>query len=83
VDRSTWTPGAVFRTVGELGGVERLELEKTLNMGVGMIAVVPQESVDVALTTLADRGLDAWVAGEVTERGDHADAVELTGDYAA
>jgi phosphoribosylformylglycinamidine cyclo-ligase len=83
VDRSTWTPGAVFRTVGELGGVERLELEKTLNMGVGMIAVVPQESVDVALTTLADRGLDAWVAGEVTERGDHAEAVELTGDYAA
>jgi phosphoribosylformylglycinamidine cyclo-ligase len=83
VDRSTWTPGAVFRTVGELGGVERLELEKTLNMGVGMIAVLPQESVDVALTTLADRGLDAWVAGEVTERGDHAEAVELTGDYAA
>ncbi|WP_431959177.1 phosphoribosylformylglycinamidine cyclo-ligase [Actinacidiphila sp. bgisy160] len=82
VDRSTWTPGAVFATVGELGGVQRLELEKTLNMGVGMVAVVPQESVDVALTTLADRGLDAWVAGEVVERGEHAEAVGLTGDYA-
>lgn len=82
VDRSTWTPGAVFSTVGELGGVARLELEKTLNMGVGMVAVVPQESVDVALTTLADRGLEAWVAGEIVERGDHAEAVELTGDYA-
>ncbi|MFD8071954.1 phosphoribosylformylglycinamidine cyclo-ligase [Streptomyces sp. NPDC059718] len=83
VDRSTWTPGAVFGTVGELGGVERLELEKTLNMGVGMVAVVPEGSVDAALTTLADRGLDAWVAGEVVERGEHAEAVELTGDYAA
>ncbi|MDX2707406.1 phosphoribosylformylglycinamidine cyclo-ligase [Streptomyces sp. PA03-6a] len=82
VDRSTWTPGAVFGTVGELGGVERLELEKTLNMGVGMVAVVPEGSVDAALTTLADRGLDAWVAGEVVERGGHAEAVELTGDYA-
>ena len=41
-------------------------------MGVGMIAVVPQESVDVALATLADRGVDAWVAGEITDRGDHA-----------
>ncbi|MFE0628805.1 phosphoribosylformylglycinamidine cyclo-ligase [Streptomyces sp. NPDC058864] len=82
VDRSTWTPGAVFGTVGELGGVERLELEKTLNMGVGMVAVVPGDSVDAALTTLADRGLDAWVAGEVVERGEHAEAVELTGDYA-
>ncbi|GAA3055930.1 hypothetical protein GCM10020000_42810 [Streptomyces olivoverticillatus] len=83
VDRSTWAPGAVFDLVGKLGGVERLELEKTLNMGVGMMAVVPQESVDVALATFADRGVDAWVAGEITERGDHAEAVALNGDYAS
>ncbi|GAA0476594.1 phosphoribosylformylglycinamidine cyclo-ligase [Streptomyces sp. NPDC046215] len=83
VDRSTWTPDAVFDLVGRLGGVERTELEKTLNMGVGMIAVVPQESVDVALATLADRGVDSWVAGEITERGDRAEAVTLTGDHHA
>jgi phosphoribosylformylglycinamidine cyclo-ligase len=82
VDRSTWTPGPVFTTVGELGGVERLELERTLNMGVGMIAVVPQESVEVALTVLADRGAGAWVAGEITARESGAAAVELVGDYA-
>ncbi|MBO0652195.1 phosphoribosylformylglycinamidine cyclo-ligase [Streptomyces triculaminicus] len=83
VDRSTWAPGAVFDLVGKLGGVERLELEKTLNMGVGMIAVVPQESVDVALATFADRGVEAWVAGGITERGAHSEAVALTGDYSA
>ncbi|MFF3766188.1 phosphoribosylformylglycinamidine cyclo-ligase [Streptomyces sp. NPDC001922] len=82
VDRSTWTPGPVFDVVGAAGQVARPELEKTLNMGVGMIAVVPQESVDVALATLADRGVDAWVAGRVTERADGAEAVSLTGDYA-
>ncbi|MBA6439601.1 phosphoribosylformylglycinamidine cyclo-ligase [Streptomyces sp. GMR22] len=83
VDRSTWTPGAIFQLVGEAGSVERLELEKTLNMGVGMMAVVPADSVDVALTTLADRGVEAWVGGEITERtaGD-AEAVTLTGDHA-
>ncbi|MGW7687333.1 phosphoribosylformylglycinamidine cyclo-ligase [Streptomyces asiaticus] len=83
VDRSTWTPGAIFQLVGEAGTVERLELEKTLNMGVGMMAVVPADSVDVALTTLADRGVEAWVSGEITERaaGD-AEAVTLTGDHA-
>ncbi|MFI8944208.1 phosphoribosylformylglycinamidine cyclo-ligase [Streptomyces syringium] len=83
VDRSTWAPGAVFDLVGQLGGVERLELEKTLNMGVGMMAVVPQESVDVALATFADRGVESWVAGEITERGDHAEPAALTGDYAS
>ncbi|WP_405583252.1 phosphoribosylformylglycinamidine cyclo-ligase [Streptomyces sp. NBC_01190] len=83
VDRSTWTPDPVFTTVGDLGGVARPELEKTLNMGVGMIAVVPEESVDVALSVLADRGADAWVAGDIKARESHHPAVELTGDYAS
>ncbi|MEV5738109.1 phosphoribosylformylglycinamidine cyclo-ligase [Streptomyces sp. NPDC052292] len=82
VDRSTWTPGAVFDLVGQTGDVERLELEKTLNMGVGMIAIVPEESTEAALTTLADRGVDAWVAGEITDRGNKATGAELVGDYA-
>ena len=82
VDRSTWTPAPIFDLVGRTGSVERLELEKTLNMGVGMIAIVPQESVDVALTTLADRGVDAWVAGEITDRGEHTTGAALIGDYA-
>ncbi|GAA2493262.1 phosphoribosylformylglycinamidine cyclo-ligase [Streptomyces thermolineatus] len=83
LDRSTWTPDPVFTLVGELGSVARPELEKTLNMGVGMVAVVPEASVDVALATLADRDVDAWVLGGVTERGDHREAVTLTGDHPA
>ncbi|AEW95715.1 MULTISPECIES: phosphoribosylformylglycinamidine cyclo-ligase [Streptomycetaceae] len=82
VDRGSWAPAPVFGLVGSLGEVSRPELEKTLNMGVGMIAVVPTGSVDAALTTLADRGVGAWVAGEITDRGDRAEAVTLTGGYA-
>jgi phosphoribosylformylglycinamidine cyclo-ligase len=82
VDRSTWTPAPVFGLVGRLGEVARPELEKTLNMGVGMVAVVPQESVDVALAVLADRDVEAWVAGEVRARESGAPAVELLGEYA-
>ena len=81
VERSTWTPAPVFGLVGELGGVRRMELEKTLNMGVGMVAVVPQESADVALAVLADRGVGAWVAGEIRAREADAPTVELVGDY--
>ncbi|MFK4146259.1 phosphoribosylformylglycinamidine cyclo-ligase [Streptomyces sp. NPDC004065] len=82
VDRATWTPAPVFDLVGRTGGVERPELEKTLNMGVGMIAIVPRESADMALATLADRGVDAWVAGEITARGEHTTGAALVGDYA-
>jgi phosphoribosylformylglycinamidine cyclo-ligase len=82
VDRGTWTPGAVFDLVGRAGDVARDELESALNMGVGMVAVVPQESAEAALHTLADRGVDAWIAGEITERPAGGGAVTLTGDYA-
>jgi len=91
LDRGTWTPPAVFTTVGELGGVATLELEKTLNMGVGMVAVLPAASVDPALRLLAERGLPSWVCGEVVAASGAATvggakggdgAASLHGDYA-
>ena len=41
VDRSTWTPPAVFEVVRELGRVPVADLERTLNLGVGFVAMVP------------------------------------------
>ncbi len=67
LDRSTWTPPAVFSTVGSLGGVPRSDLERTLNMGVGFVAVLPPTAVDAAVAHLAGRGIDTWVMGEVHE----------------
>ena len=65
LDRGSWVPPPVFTLVGEIGGVEPAELERTLNMGVGMVAVVTPESTDAAVRLLAGRGLPAWVLGTV------------------
>ncbi|MEV6973420.1 phosphoribosylformylglycinamidine cyclo-ligase [Kitasatospora sp. NPDC093806] len=73
LDRGTWTPLPVFRTVAEVGRVATLEIEKTLNMGVGMVAVVPPESVDVVLAILEDRGVEAWLLGDIVDRTDEHD----------
>jgi phosphoribosylformylglycinamidine cyclo-ligase len=59
--------------------VEQSELERTLNMGVGMVAVVDADAVDPAVRLLADQGVDAWVCGE-TVPGDGS--VLLEGSYA-
>ena len=65
VDRSTWTPPPVFTTLQQLGNVPRDDIERTLNMGVGFVAVLPQESVDRATGVLAERGIRSWVIGDV------------------
>ena len=92
IDRATWKPQPIFELIRELGGVDRLEIEKTLNQGVGMFAVVEPDSANAALARLTARGIDAWIAGTVRERrdGEHGDAeakggaggaVTLVGDY--
>ena len=65
VDRSTWTVPAVFTVLGELGQVPRADLEATFNQGVGMVAVVGAGGVGATLRLAAERGLTAWVMGEV------------------
>ena len=65
MDRSTWTPPRVFSLIGEWGGVDTFELERTFNMGVGMLAMVAPADADAAVGALADRGIDAWITGTV------------------
>ncbi|MGP3972303.1 phosphoribosylformylglycinamidine cyclo-ligase [Streptomyces sp. 6N223] len=85
IDRGSWTPPPVFSVLAGLGGVEREEMERTFNMGVGMVAVLPVDAVEAAMAVLERRGVPAWVAGEITARDDanDAEAVTLSGDYAA
>lgn len=65
IDRSTWQPEAIFQLVQEVGQVSQADIEATLNMGVGMIALVPESSADAAVTLLNERGVRSWVCGSV------------------
>ena len=65
VDRASWTPPPVFALVGSVGRVARADLEATLNMGVGMVALLPADQVEAAVELLAERSVPAWVCGEV------------------
>jgi phosphoribosylformylglycinamidine cyclo-ligase len=99
LDRSTWTPPPVFDLVGRLGRVPRADLERTLNMGVGFVAVLPAEQADTATRELEARGIPTWAVGDVRGAEDaHLDdraevvrgakgveggAVQLVGEYPA
>jgi phosphoribosylformylglycinamidine cyclo-ligase len=65
LDRSSWTPPAVFEVVAGHGKVAQRDMDQTFNLGVGMCAIVPASSADAALALLRERAVPAWVLGEV------------------
>lgn len=82
VERDTWAPAPIFGLVQEVGTVSRPDLEATLNMGVGMVLVLPADRADEAVSRLAGRGLGAWRCGTVGPRPADGDAaVQLVGNY--
>ncbi|MDQ3503137.1 MAG: phosphoribosylformylglycinamidine cyclo-ligase [Actinomycetota bacterium] len=78
VDRGTWTPQPIFDLVRGRGRVEPAEMERTFNMGVGMVALVAPADVDRALAVLTARHVPAWVAGVVVPG---EGSVTLTGSH--
>ena len=65
IDTTTWEPAPIFRLIAERGRVSAVEMERTFNMGVGMVAAVAPANVDAALELLRGRDVPAWVAGEI------------------
>ena len=78
VDRATWAPPPIFDLIAEAGPVGLDQLELTFNLGVGMVAAIPAVRVSDALELMAQRGVPAWVMGDVVEG---TGVVEMTGNY--
>ena len=81
IERSTWTPPAVFDVTQRVGNVPQDDIERTLNMGVGFVAVLPAEQAATAIEVCAELDLPAWRMGEIarTENLDAAEAEIISG----
>lgn len=65
IDRSTWSLPPVFSVMADAGQVPQADLERTLNLGVGMVAVVAPDAAKQALDWLNANGMRSWHIGEV------------------
>ncbi|TFI47519.1 phosphoribosylformylglycinamidine cyclo-ligase, partial [Micrococcus endophyticus] len=72
VERETWSLPPVFRLLAEAGRVPQPDLERTLNLGVGMVAVVDPEIAAKSISVLVDAGIDAWEMGTIGQVTDEA-----------
>ena len=82
LDRGSWRPPPIFGVLAQHGQLDRDEMERVFNMGVGMAAVVAAAAADQAVGLLTGRGVPAWRAGEVTAAAEPRGTARLTGSYA-
>ncbi|MCS6771265.1 MAG: phosphoribosylformylglycinamidine cyclo-ligase [Kiritimatiellae bacterium] len=68
IDRSAWSPPAVFQFIQETGGIDRDEMYRVFNMGIGLVIVVRPEDESRALSILVKSGESPCVIGRI-ERG--------------
>ena len=81
LERASWRPAPVFELVGSVGSVAAPELERTLNMGVGMVAVLPAGDAEAALAALRELRLDAWLLGRIENGAPGAPTAALYGSH--
>jgi phosphoribosylformylglycinamidine cyclo-ligase len=70
IQKSSFEPHPVFRLIMKEGQVDEREMFTTFNMGIGMMAIVPEEETDRALASFAASGESPLVIGEIVTRSD-------------
>ncbi|MFC2557838.1 MAG: AIR synthase-related protein, partial [Pauljensenia sp.] len=68
VDRSSWIVPPVFDWVRRGGDVAWVGMEDSLNLGVGMVAVVSAAVASEVVGAINEAGVDAWILGCVASR---------------
>jgi len=69
VDTASWAVPNVFAQLARAGGVPDEEMFRAFNMGVGMMAIVPDDLVDEVIRSAEAAGVAAWRAGAVVPGG--------------
>jgi phosphoribosylformylglycinamidine cyclo-ligase len=64
-ERGSWPIPPIFDVIQRAGKISRLEMDRTFNNGLGMVAIVPPREVDRVIDHLRRRNHAAYVVGEV------------------
>jgi phosphoribosylformylglycinamidine cyclo-ligase len=94
LERSSWSPQAVFRVLADLGGFDLRDAEGTWNLGVGMVLVVAAGDAAAIAAALGAAAMPTWPLGVVSAaphdtsgfeqgaKGANGGAARLVGSYA-
>ena len=65
VDPASWSPPPLFTILQQAGNISTDEMREVFNLGLGLIAVLPPESVHAAQRAAREAGVTTWPVGEI------------------
>jgi len=65
INTSSWVPPNLFTVLQQAGNVERDEMYRTFNMGIGMVLAIAENQTEDIIDRLKGLGDSAWVIGDV------------------
>ena len=68
IDAQSWPLPKLFQWLQQAGNVERQEMYRTFNCGIGMAVIVPAEQADAAQAFLTEQGETVYHLGTIRER---------------
>jgi phosphoribosylformylglycinamidine cyclo-ligase len=79
LDRATWEPLPIFHLIQERGNVDKMEMYRVFNMGMGMVLFLSPEEADSAIYALAGEFPESTpiVIGKVTDWDGTGERIKL------
>ena len=67
IQLDSWPVLPIFQMIQRLGDIDRDEMYRALNMGIGMTWVVDPDAVDALINAVKAAGIEAYRVGEIVE----------------
>lgn len=72
IDRTRWVPLPLFSVLQDAGHIERGEMYRVFNMGIGLVLVCSPEDSTSVLNMIDQEGLPGFLIGEIRQRSSGA-----------
>jgi len=65
INKNSWDIPPIFKFIEKIGKIDKKEMYKVFNMGIGYIFIVNKSDVDKTLKTLSKNGYKSYIIGEI------------------
>lgn len=77
IDASAWPQPAIFPWLQQQGQVDKAEMFRTFNCGIGMVIIVENSLADQAMAVLSEQGETVWQIGRINKAEQTSPFVEI------